>query len=225
MRNWFYRPGTAIIGFVARLLWGARVESGDEHIPRSGPFILVANHCSNVDPLILGWAVGNRTNRLIHFMAKAEMLALAGPRLAGDAVGRLLRAPRRGRPRRPALRARGAGRSAARSPSTRRARARATVASRPASPARPAWPCARARRCCRPGSRARIGSSRAARASRIRPGSSSASASRSRFRTCPMAGSTARPLPRAPSGSWRIEELLPAEQRRAPSSDDISVVI
>jgi 1-acyl-sn-glycerol-3-phosphate acyltransferase len=62
-----------IIGFMARLLWGAKVE-GTEQIPSEGPFILVANHASNVDPLVLGWAVGNRTGRLIHFMAKAEML-------------------------------------------------------------------------------------------------------------------------------------------------------
>ena len=73
MRSWFYWPGTAIIGFVARLLWDARVE-GSEHIPSEGPFILVGNHSSNLDPLILGWAVGNRTGRIIHFMAKAEML-------------------------------------------------------------------------------------------------------------------------------------------------------
>jgi 1-acyl-sn-glycerol-3-phosphate acyltransferase len=72
VRSWFYWPGTAICGFLARVLWRTRVE-GDEHIPRTGPFILVSNHCSNLDPEILGWAVGYRTKRLIHFMAKAEM--------------------------------------------------------------------------------------------------------------------------------------------------------
>lgn len=72
MVSWFYWPGTAFFGFLARVLWGARVE-GDERIPRTGPFILVSNHCSNLDPEILGWAIGKRTNRLIHFMAKAEM--------------------------------------------------------------------------------------------------------------------------------------------------------
>jgi 1-acyl-sn-glycerol-3-phosphate acyltransferase len=72
VRSWFYWPGTAICGFLARVLWGARVE-GSEHIPRSGSFILVSNHCSNLDPEILGWAVGYRSKRLIHFMAKVEM--------------------------------------------------------------------------------------------------------------------------------------------------------
>jgi 1-acyl-sn-glycerol-3-phosphate acyltransferase len=72
VRSWFFWPGTAISGFLARVLWRARVE-GEEHIPRSGPFILVSNHTSNLDPEILGWAIGFRTNRLIHFMAKTEM--------------------------------------------------------------------------------------------------------------------------------------------------------
>ena len=72
MRSWFYHPGAAIIGFVSRLLWGARVE-GVEHLPRSGPFILVCNHCSNLDPLMMGWASGHQIGRVVHFMAKIEM--------------------------------------------------------------------------------------------------------------------------------------------------------
>ncbi len=72
MRSWFYHPGAAIIGFVSRLLWGARIQ-GVEHLPRSGPFILVANHCSNLDPLMMGWASGNQIGRVVHFMAKIEM--------------------------------------------------------------------------------------------------------------------------------------------------------
>jgi 1-acyl-sn-glycerol-3-phosphate acyltransferase len=72
MRNWFHHPGAAIIGFVARLLWGARIE-GLAHVPRSGAFIVVANHCSNLDPLLLGWASGHQVGRIVHFMAKIEM--------------------------------------------------------------------------------------------------------------------------------------------------------
>ncbi|HET9416028.1 MAG TPA: lysophospholipid acyltransferase family protein [Candidatus Limnocylindria bacterium] len=72
MRSWFYHPGSAIIGFVSRLLWGARIQ-GVEHLPRSGPFILVANHCSNLDPLMMGWASGHQIGRVVHFMAKIEM--------------------------------------------------------------------------------------------------------------------------------------------------------
>lgn len=72
MRSWFYRPGSAICGFLARLLFNARIE-GVENIPRSGAFILVSNHCSNVDPPILGWAIGNQVNRVVHFLSKVEM--------------------------------------------------------------------------------------------------------------------------------------------------------
>jgi 1-acyl-sn-glycerol-3-phosphate acyltransferase len=72
VRSWFYQPGCAITGFLARLLFGARIV-GVEHVPRSGPFILVSNHCSNLDPPILGWASGHQVGRVVHFMAKIEM--------------------------------------------------------------------------------------------------------------------------------------------------------
>lgn len=72
MRSWFYHPGSAIVGFLARRLFGARIE-GVEHLPRDGGFILVANHCSNLDPPIIGWATGHQIGRVVHFMAKIEM--------------------------------------------------------------------------------------------------------------------------------------------------------
>lgn len=72
MRSWFFHPGAAMIAGVARLLWGLRAE-GVEHVPRSGPFILVSNHCSNLDPPFIAWATGYQVDRVIHFMAKIEM--------------------------------------------------------------------------------------------------------------------------------------------------------
>jgi 1-acyl-sn-glycerol-3-phosphate acyltransferase len=72
MADWFYQPGTAIAGFLARLLFRAKVE-GVEHLPRTGAFIVVSNHCSNLDPPILGWATGHQIGRVVHFMAKSEM--------------------------------------------------------------------------------------------------------------------------------------------------------
>jgi len=72
VRSWFYQPGAAICGFLARVLFGARV-TGVEHVPRAGAFILVCNHCSNLDPPIIGWATGHKVGRVIHFMAKDEM--------------------------------------------------------------------------------------------------------------------------------------------------------
>lgn len=70
--TWFYRPGASIAGWLLWLLGGGRIH-GLEHVPRSGPFILVANHCSQFDPPILGWATGLQIGRVVHFMAKLEM--------------------------------------------------------------------------------------------------------------------------------------------------------
>ena len=72
MADWFFRPGAGIAGGLARLLFAARVE-GVEHVPRDGAFIVVANHCSNLDPPLIGWATGNLAGRIVHFMAKIEM--------------------------------------------------------------------------------------------------------------------------------------------------------
>ncbi len=72
MPTWFYWVGGWIVGVGLRVVGPCRVE-GLEHLPRSGAFIVVANHVSDLDPLVLGWATGYRTRQVIHFMAKAEM--------------------------------------------------------------------------------------------------------------------------------------------------------
>src|SRR5262249_34708025 len=61
-----------------------RVEiRGAEHVPLTGPCILVANHESLIDPWILCLA----TPRRVRFMAKAELWRYPGVRWAMDAYG------------------------------------------------------------------------------------------------------------------------------------------
>jgi len=55
-----------------QLLGPLRAE-GLGHVPRTGAFILAANHLSNLDPLIIGATAGQRTGRLIHFLSKEEL--------------------------------------------------------------------------------------------------------------------------------------------------------
>lgn len=72
LRTWFFHPGAIMTSWLLWIIGPAKVV-GLENVPRSGPYLVVANHCSNFDPPALGWAVGHRTGRVVHFMAKAEM--------------------------------------------------------------------------------------------------------------------------------------------------------
>ena len=97
---------------VASLVGGATIE-GDEYVPASGAYILVAQ------PLLarrsadhrLGGGTTPRPDRPLH--GEGGDAAVAGHRLARAALGRLLRASRGGRPHLAADRARHAGRGRA----------------------------------------------------------------------------------------------------------------
>jgi 1-acyl-sn-glycerol-3-phosphate acyltransferase len=70
--TWFFHPGAVMTGWLWWLLGGGRVE-GLEHVPPDGPYIVVSNHTSNLDPPFVGTAIGHRIGRIIHFMAKEEI--------------------------------------------------------------------------------------------------------------------------------------------------------
>ena len=72
MSTWFYFPGAIMTGWLKWLLGGGRV-TGLDNVPRSGAYIMVSNHTSNLDPLFIGGAIGLDTGRPIHFMAKEEI--------------------------------------------------------------------------------------------------------------------------------------------------------
>ncbi|MEX0626046.1 MAG: lysophospholipid acyltransferase family protein [Chloroflexota bacterium] len=72
MSTWFYFPGAVMTAWLKWLLGGGHVE-GIENVPRSGPFIMVSNHTSNLDPPFIGGAIGRHIGRPIHFMAKVEI--------------------------------------------------------------------------------------------------------------------------------------------------------
>ncbi|MBT3605790.1 MAG: 1-acyl-sn-glycerol-3-phosphate acyltransferase [Candidatus Latescibacteria bacterium] len=69
----FYRFIWWIAYAVAALLFRVRVE-GRQNIPSNGGFVVAINHCSYVDPVIIGVAAG----RELWYLAKAELFSVPG---------------------------------------------------------------------------------------------------------------------------------------------------
>jgi 1-acyl-sn-glycerol-3-phosphate acyltransferase len=63
--------------FIARLLASAvtrvRVEGELGAIPREGPFLLIANHASNADPVVVGAFIPPRIGRRLNWLGKREV--------------------------------------------------------------------------------------------------------------------------------------------------------
>ena len=72
---WWLAYGLAVV------LFRVRVE-GRHHIPQSGALILASNHCSYVDPVIIGVAAG----RELWYLAKAELFPIP---LLGNLIHKL----------------------------------------------------------------------------------------------------------------------------------------
>ncbi len=58
-----------IFTFAFRIYLRTRVR-GKQHLPKHGPYIIVANHLSLIDPPLVGWAAWPQT---LYFMAKEEL--------------------------------------------------------------------------------------------------------------------------------------------------------
>ena len=95
-----------VLHIVLPLYFRYRVR-GRRHIPRSGPVLIVVNHASHLDPLLIG-AVCFR--RMFRYMGKEDLWTRLPDLPLHDGKPRGVPRPaRRGRPRRPALRHRPAG--------------------------------------------------------------------------------------------------------------------
>jgi 1-acyl-sn-glycerol-3-phosphate acyltransferase len=92
-----YSLSRLLLRIVLRLGFGFRVE-GRAHEPRAGPLVVVSNHLSDLDPLVVGAALRRR----VTFMAKHELFLVPGVRWWISACGAF--PVRRGAPDRQALR-------------------------------------------------------------------------------------------------------------------------
>jgi 1-acyl-sn-glycerol-3-phosphate acyltransferase len=88
----FYEPPVITAGWwaaghvvlVPPFKWGVRLQvAGARNIPSEGPVLVVSNHISQIDPMVLGIAARPRRS---HYMAKAELFRVP---LLGGTIHRL----------------------------------------------------------------------------------------------------------------------------------------
>jgi cytidylate kinase len=68
------RFGSLVARFVAGAVTRVRVEGDLAAIPRDGPFILIANHASNADPVVVGAFIPPKIGRRLNWLGKREVL-------------------------------------------------------------------------------------------------------------------------------------------------------
>jgi 1-acyl-sn-glycerol-3-phosphate acyltransferase len=71
--NWFIRFGALVARTITRCLARVRVGGALAAIPREGPLIIVSNHASNADGVLIGAWLTPRLGRRIHWLGKREM--------------------------------------------------------------------------------------------------------------------------------------------------------
>ncbi len=71
--NWFIRTTAFVARTITRSLTRVRVSGALDQIPRSGPLIIVSNHASNADGVLIGAWLTRRLGRRIHWLGKREM--------------------------------------------------------------------------------------------------------------------------------------------------------
>ena len=71
--NWFIRTTAFVARTITRSLTRVRLTGALDQIPRSGPLIIVSNHASNADGVLIGAWLTRRLGRRIHWLGKREM--------------------------------------------------------------------------------------------------------------------------------------------------------
>ena len=68
------RLGSAVLRLIVRGIVRLRIEGHLTKVPREGPLIVVANHVSSADPVLIGAFLGPAINRPLNWLGKRELM-------------------------------------------------------------------------------------------------------------------------------------------------------